>query len=164
MQESTTGSQGWHIAQWGLWGWIETILKIIGMAAGVWALLRTINVDYFITDTHIQPAAVVLMALLTVGMVFALIWRIIQREVISLIFAILNVIGHGSLLLALTRQPPQRVLPLIFCAFFVLGGLAKLRFLTATGYTEAGQSGRGMFAFSVAMVVVYVVLAVLLLV
>ncbi len=27
--------KGWHVANWGFWGWLETGLKLVGIAAGI---------------------------------------------------------------------------------------------------------------------------------
>lgn len=164
MQTSTSGTQGWHIAQWGFWGWIETILKLIGIGAGMLAFSGSLSDVPLVISGNPKLLAVLLVAALTLGMVVAFIWRIVQREIVSLVFSALNVLGHAGLLIALLRTPAEMTLPLIFSVFFVLGELAKYRFLTTTGYTEAGQSKAGMLRFSYVMMGTYAVLTIRLLI
>jgi hypothetical protein len=154
---ATTQSQGWHVANWGLWGWIETGLKLIGIGAGFLAFFGSSSATEMIVGGNPNLAAVILLALLTLGLFAAVFMRVMQKEIISLIFSILNVLGHAGILIALLRQPDQQTLPLIFAGFFVLGELAKQRFLAISGYTEAGQSGTAMLMFSRVVLAIYVV-------
>jgi hypothetical protein len=154
---ATTQSQGWHVANWGLWGWIETGLKLIGIGAGFLAFFGSSSAAEMIVGGNPNLAAVILLALLTLGLLAAVFMRVAQKEIISLIFSILNVLGHAGILIALLRTPDQQTLPLIFGVFFVLGELAKQRFLAISGYTEAGQSGSAMLMFSRVVLAIYVV-------
>lgn len=162
MQSST--SQGWHIANWGTWGWIETILKLIGIGAGMLAFFNSASDAPLVIGGNPKLIAVILVALMTAGMVLAIGLRFTQKEIISIVFSVLNALGHAGLLVALLRIPPDMTLPLVFSVFFVLGELAKYRFMSTTGYTELGQSQAGMVRFSLMMVGTYIVLTILLLI
>src|SRR5689334_15662531 len=103
-----TQAQGWHVAKWGLWGWIETGLKAVGIVAGIIAFFSSSSVSTLTIGGHPHLAAVILLALLTlltIGVVFI---RFTQREVISLIYSVFNFLGHAGLLIALLHVPPQR--------------------------------------------------------
>jgi hypothetical protein len=162
MQQTT--AQGWHIGDWGLWGWIETVIKLIGIGAGLVAGIRAMGSSGdFIIANNPHLAAVILVALLTLLCVGALFMRFQQQEVISFVFWALNLLGHIGVLVALLRLPGHRTLPLIFGGFIVLGEIAKQRFLAVSGYTEAGRSTGGMLNFSRVILGVYVLFIILVL-
>ena len=113
---------------------------------------------------HPHLAAVILLALLTLAALAQLAIRFTQRETISLVFAVLNLLGHLGLLFALLHVPDPRTLPLIFRR--LLGRsvkLIKLQFLRVTGYTEGGANTSAMLRTSVIMAVLYALFVIFLL-
>lgn len=163
MAQQAQTTQGWHVEKWGLWGWIETGLKLVGIVAGIVAFFTSSSVSTLTIGGHPHLAAVILLAvltLLTVGVIFL---RIRQREVISVVYSVLNFLGHAALLIAFLRVPDQRAYALIYAIFFALGELAKQRFLAVSGYTENGATTGSMVNFSRGLTAIYIVFIVLLL-
>jgi len=158
----TTQVQGWHTSEWGLWGWIETILKLIALGIGILAFFRTPAND-LVLGGNPHLAAVILLVLLSLAAVAQLGIRFQQRETISLIFAVLNLLGHLALLIALLRVMDSRALPVVFGGFYLLGQLTKLQFLRTSGYTEGGADERGMLRVAGAMTALYALFVVLVL-
>ncbi len=113
---------------------------------------------------HPHLAAVIVLALLTLAAIGQLAIRFGQQEVISLIFAVLNLLGTLGLLIALLKAPESLTLPLIYGGCYLLGQLTKLQFLRVTGYTEGGADTRGMLMVTGGLTLVYVVFMVLLVV
>ncbi len=159
-----TQTDGWHVARWGTWGWIETVLKLVGIAAGVVAFFQTTGTSDLVIGGHPHLAAVIVLAVLTLAAFGQLAFRFRQQEVISLIFAVLNLLGTLGLLIALLKAPESLTLPLIYGGGYVLGQLAKLVFLRISGYTEGGADTRGMLMVTGGLTVVYVVFMLLLVV
>ncbi|MEO8608771.1 MAG: hypothetical protein ABI690_12850 [Chloroflexota bacterium] len=156
-------TQGWHVAKWGLWGWIETGLKIVGIIAGIIAFLSSSSVSELTIGGHPHLAAVILLALLTlltVGVVFI---RVQQREIISVVYSVFNFLGHAALLIAFLRVPDQRTYAIILGVFYALGELSKQRFLAITGYTENGMALGSMVNFSRGLMAIYIVFVILVL-
>ena len=160
MQQQT--AKGWHVANWGFWGWLETGLKLVGIVAGYIAFFNSSAVATMTIGGSPRLAAIILVALLTLAMIAVIYMRITQKELISIGYSILNALGHISLLIALLRVPDQRTLPIIFAVMFVLGELAKQRFLAISGYVESGADTASMLKFSRVIMLVYIVLIVLL--
>lgn len=154
--EAQQQTSGWHIANWGFWGYLETAVKSIGILAGFIALLTVTSTASGSTPNYIAAGLVGLLLLITLA---ALAMRLQQREVISLIFAVANVIGHGGMLFFLLQAPETTTLALIFGAAFAAGEVIKLRFLSATGYTESGPGTSRIFVGS--LIALYSLLAIL---
>ena len=158
-----TQTQGWHVAKWGLWGWIETGLKAVGIVAGIIAFLSSSSVSELTIGGHPHLAAVILLALLTLltaGVVFI---RFTQREIVSVVYSIFNFLGHTGLLISLLHVPEQRRYAIILGVFYALGELSKQRFLAVSGYTEGGATYGSMVNFSRGLMAIYIVFVILVL-
>lgn len=163
MAESV-GSRGWHTANWGLWGWLETAAKLVGVVFGVVAFFQAMPGGSFILSGHPHLASVILLGLLTFVAVVVIPIRIQQREIISIAFAIANALGHLAVLFAILWKPTETTLPLLFGVAYVIGNLVKVRFLSITGYTENGASSGMMHTFTWSMVAFYAAYSILLLI
>lgn len=152
--------QGWHVANWGTWGWAETIVKLIGAAIGVIAFFQASGDDYSL-GSGLDTIAIIDFGLILLSAFALPPIRILQREVISIIYAILNLIGHLALMGALLREPSMSLLPFLFGLAYVAGELVKQRFLVVSGYTEQGQTTAAMLKFSRVVMVIYLVFAIL---
>ena len=108
--------------------------------------------------------AVLLLAFLTFIWTFTLTVRFQQREIISMIFGILNALGHAAVLIALLKMPLVTGMPIVFAIAYVIGEIIKRLFLTSTGYTESGRSASTMLMVSNVFIGVYVALLVFLLI
>ncbi len=161
--QANANTQGWHMAQWGTWGWAETILKLVSIAAGVVAFFCMTG-DLVVGGALAHVILLLLVLLLTLGSVFQLWIRWQQHETISFVFAVLNLLGHLGLLLALAHDPSPRTLPIIFGLFYLLGQLVKIQFLRVTGYTEGGANTVAMVRVTGVMAVLYALVAILVLV
>lgn len=157
-------SKKWHVANWGLLGWLETVVKLVGIGAASVGFIDSLSADKFILGDNPHLAAVILLLVFMPGLVVLLYWRFVQKEIISMAYTVLNVLGHVALLLGLLRQPDQEIYAVIFGATYVIGELVKQRFLATTGYTEAGQSLKGMVNFSRFLTAVYLLLVILVLI
>lgn len=163
LMQQETQAQGWHTSEWGAWGWLETILKLVALAAGVIAFFQSNAANPLVIGENPHLAALILLGLETLGAVGQLGIRFIQREIVSFAFAILNLLGHLGLLVALLRVPTDTTLFIIFGVFYALGQVVKVQFLRTSGYTEGGASSRGMVMVSWLMAAFYVAFVVLML-
>jgi hypothetical protein len=156
-------TQGWHVEKWGLWGWIETGLKVVGIIAGIIAFFSSSSVSTLTIGGHPHLAAVILLALLTLltaGVVFI---RFSQREIVSVVYSVFNFLGHAGLLIAFLRVPDQRTYAIVLGVFYALGELAKQRFLAVSGYTEGGSTSGSMINFSRGLMGIYILFVILVL-
>lgn len=163
MQSAAGIKQGWHIAKWGFWGWLETAVKAVGIGAGIVALFTALSAGGFTLDGNPRLAAVIAFGLLTLFTFFITLLRFRQREIVSIIFWCFNFLGHLGALLLLSA-PAQTTLPLILAVAFVAGELVKQRFLVLAGYTENGLSTGQIVNFSRGVMVFYLIVVVLLLI
>ncbi|GAB4516081.1 MAG: hypothetical protein OHK0046_20710 [Anaerolineae bacterium] len=155
---------GWHIRNWGAWGWLETAVKAIGIVAGLVALTQALSSDPSTVTGLANIAAIAILGLLTLAYAGVVFIRLSQREIASLIFAISNALGHLGMLLYLIRTPEPNMLPVVLGVAFIVGELVKQRFLTVTGFTENGLQSAQMVMFSRVVMGIYLIFTVLVLV
>jgi hypothetical protein len=160
--QTTTPTQGWHTAQWGTWGWLETIAKLVAIIAGFLALINRVPGNFMLGgNPHL--AAVIILGVLTALSVVQVVIRLGQREAISMAFAVLNLLGHIALLISIVQVPHHRLWPVLFGAFYVVGQLIKIQFLRISGYTEGGADTAGMVRVAGAMALLYALFTVFML-
>jgi len=157
---TTFRKQTWHIASWGTWGWIETGLKGIGILTTFIAFATFANQSIpEITFPHAIPAIfLAIQSLFMMGLLFA---RLAQREIFSITFAIFNVLGHIALVIAMLYADIFTPFPLIFAGVYILGELAKLQFLSTSGYTEFDNTPQAMRTVVFGMLSLYTLFGVL---
>lgn len=156
-----SSQKGWHVANWGLWGWIETALKLVTAGAGILAFLNSPPEAPLVFGENPELLAVLILAAGLLGVTVMVTFRFIQREIISIVFAILLWLGHAGMLIALLRLFGANSYGIVFALFYILGELAKQRFLAETGYTEGGLSSRNIRMGSALLIAVYTVLLIL---
>ena len=138
-------SASWHVQNWGVWGWAETILKLIGIAVAIWGFSNILPSFSPGLPLNTKLLAVIVLSLMTLMSLFIVSIRFGQREVISFGFAVLSAIGHISALLVLLQSAAQSSYPSFgFAVAYLLGEVVKIQFLRVTGYTESGRDQKAM--------------------
>lgn len=145
--------QQWHMTQWGVFGWIETILKLLGFGAGLVAFYISLSAPGFTLRSNPHLAAIVVLVGATLFSLVMVVLRFQQKEIISMIFAVLQALASLALLFALLRIVDVKGLALLFGLFFSLGQIVKLQFLRKTHYTELGMTREAMIRGCVGIIV-----------
>ncbi|GAB4569353.1 MAG: hypothetical protein Kow0077_01720 [Anaerolineae bacterium] len=131
---TTSHRASWHIAHWHWLAWLETLIKAIAFLFAIPAGLQALTDGAFAVPGGETLVQLVIMAILTLGLVVAIYDRIIEREIIALVFTVVNVLAHLSMVVTLLAS--QVTAPIIgFCGFMLLGDLVKLVFLATTDFT-----------------------------
>jgi hypothetical protein len=99
MNAETGTPTGFYVGQWGTWGWAETIVKLAGIVIAILGFLSTSPDSPLTLAGNPELGALILVALLTVVFVGVIGFRLMQREILSIGFAILQAAGFLALLL-----------------------------------------------------------------
>ncbi|MBK9124181.1 MAG: hypothetical protein IPM16_13835 [Chloroflexi bacterium] len=155
MSETT----GWRIINWGWLGWIETALKAVAIVASFVAVTRIPAGAAIELGGHPRLVALIVLGLLTVTDIAQVVLRLRLKDIISMVFAVFYLAAHAAMWVALAAAPAvAQPFAVVFCAFILLGDAVKLRFVTQTGYTEAGASNETVRNLVLFMLTVYTVL------
>ncbi len=149
-------SKRWHIAQWGTLGWIETGIKLVALAIGIWAGAAALVRGGLALPAGAPLAQLIVMALMALGLVAAIGDRLIERESIAMGFVILNNLGHWGMVAYLAASPTSGLPLLAFAGLMLAGDLVKLYFLATTKFTVRGLPRWILFALTGAYVAGYV--------
>lgn len=129
-----SGRDGWHVADWGPWGWAETAVKLVAITIAVVAALAdaraAVPADHRLTYWLVVAAAV--------GYLFAVVDRLQDREIVAMGFVFAMIVGHWALVLAMGRSAddngdwPATVVRSVL-GLLLLGDLIKIGYFVATG-------------------------------
>ena len=185
MASTTASPKQWHVGNWTGLGWLETGIKlvahVVAFIALIWAIKETnFRLGIVLSDFRfwggVYDLRAIILAVMALGLTFAIADRYLEKETIAMIFVISNVIVHWGMVFALWRQPhnpylslinyqPQFLLPWqllpIFAALMLLGDLVKVVFLIRTKFTVRGYSPRVLIYLTSGFVVGYALLLVL---
>lgn len=145
----------WHVARWGALGWIETGIKSAAFLCAYVALASSITTGWS-TPNGIRTVELVLVGIATLGLVAAIGDRVLEREIVSMVFVCFNNLAHLTLLASLvTASGPGRLLT-AFALLMTCGELVKIRFLRSTGFTVRNTPASIVIGLTTAYAMVYV--------
>lgn len=120
------------MGDWGLLGWLETAIKWAALSLGIGALVGTLG-DRADGPSGARLAQVVILAVLTAGLVAGIADRLIDREIVGIVFVPAMAAGHLCMAVALARAEIDEAL-VVFCALMLAGEAVKLAFLATSGF------------------------------
>lgn len=148
----------WHVARWGPLGWIETGVKSLAFLCAYVALVTSISTGWS-TPRGVRVAELVLVGIATVGLLAAIGDRLLEREIVAMVFVCFNNLAHLALLASLvTTDGPGRLLT-AFAVLMLCSELVKIRFLYSTGFTVRNTPASTVIALTAAYALVYALAA-----
>ncbi len=130
----TNPGNGWFVARMGPWEWLETLLKSVAIAGALWGL-STALADGFRLSLDGRLPQIMLLGLASLGTLAAVVERLATREVISMVFVLLNNVGHWGMTAAFVGAPDHSAPVLVYCSAMLAGDVVKLYFFWRTGFT-----------------------------
>jgi hypothetical protein len=122
-------SRRWHVAPWPPLAWLETAIKAVALVIGFVALVGALSRGAFALPAGLRLGQLVVLGILSLGLVAAIFDRLLERELVAMIFVVVNNLGHWGMVLALASEPGPGPLLVAFCALMLIGDLVKLLFL-----------------------------------
>lgn len=154
-------SNKWHIAQWPPLAWIETAIKALALVIGIVALVGALSQGAFAMPAGLRLAQFIVLAFLSLGLVTAIFDRLIEREVVAMIFVVFNNLGHWGMVAALASQPGPGSLLVAFCALMLMGDLVKLIFLKVHDFQVRDTPRAALFGLTSVYIVGYAIVLIL---
>ena len=153
--------KGWHVAQWPPLAWLETGFKLAAIVVGVIALAGALSDGAWELPGGWRLAQLGVLAFLAVGLLVAILDRLAEREVVAMVFVILNNLGHWGMVAALASAPgPGGWLP-AFAGLMLAGDLVKLVFLKVHQFSVRDTPRAVVYGLTLAYVVGYGVILLL---
>ncbi len=151
-------SKQWHIGDWSALGWLETGIKLIAFIAAILALINALSNETFSAPSGVRLIQVIVLAVLSLGLTVGIVDRYSQREIIAMIFILINNLAHWGMVYALLTVPGPGNLILVFTALMILGDLVKIFWLYVSGYTQNGYPQSILYGLTGTFVVGYLII------
>ena len=155
-----TDKKVWHVASWPLLAWAETAVKGVALFIAIITFFQAWAVGNFSWPSGIRLAQFIVLGILSLGLLVAIVDRYLEREIIAILFVMLNNVGHWGVLLALTTNLAS--LPLLaFAGLMLLGDLIKLQFLRVHNFIVRDTPPAILYGLTTFYVIGYSVLLIL---
>lgn len=128
MGSSTVRQRRWHVTVWPPLVWLETAIRVVALAIVMLAFMDVAGDGVIGLPGGVRLAQWVILVVLALGLAAAIGERLIEREVFSILFVILNTVGHWLMVLAVVLGDFSHLLAL-FAALMLAGDLVKLLFI-----------------------------------
>ncbi len=151
----------WHVADWSTLGWLETGIKLLAHIAAIVALINALSSGIITAPTGTRLVQVIVLALLSLGLLGAILDRYMGREIIAMVFVLINNVAHWGMVYALLTTPGPGGLLLIFAGLMLLGDLVKEYWLYTSKFTQYGLSTKVMMSLTGVFVVGYAIILIL---
>ena len=102
-----------------------------------------------------------IMRVMAIGLAIAILDRLQQREVVSIVFVVFNDLAHWGMYFALASSIASVAGVIAYCALMMAGDIAKIAFFATTDYTVRGIPKPLLLGGVAAFVVAYAVVLVL---
>lgn len=128
-------NKNWHVQNWHLLGWIETVVKTGAIIIGIYAFLQAIKSDIFLSWSELPKIQLIILILLSLGILLAIYDRYQKKDIVSMIFVLFNNWGHWGLVYAIFKGV-NLIYLFYFALFMLIGDLVKIVFLKKYNYSE----------------------------
>jgi len=125
----------WHIENWHLLGWLETIIKSLAILIGIYAFFLGIKQPKVLNIDSLPYIQLVIFLILSIGLLVAIVNRYQKKDIISMIFILINNWGHWGLLYAMIKGVNIKFL-YSFVLLMLAGDIVKIVFLKKHNYSE----------------------------
>lgn len=153
---TATTERSWHIGDYHPLAWAETAVKALAFVVAYVAFVHALDRGLH-SPSRVRIAELALLGLAEVGILLAIVDRVLERELIAVGFVVLNNAAHASMLYALLAIPGPGGLLSLFCAFMLGGEVIKLRWLHKERPTLRQIGLMAAQAFVVAYAAIYLI-------
>ena len=158
MSHSRVSPRSWHVARWPILAWLETIIKLAALTIGISAGISALTAADFAIPAGLQLVQFIILIILSLGLIAAIFDRIADREIVAMIFVVVNNLGHWGMVLGLAAGSERL---LMFAGLMLLGDLVKLWFIRVNSFTVREFSPRVLYALTLFYVGGYTMLILL---
>ena len=154
-------TKSWHVAKWPPLAWLETLIKLVALGIGMGTAVSALANPNFALPTGPRLAQFVLLIILSLGLVAAIFDRLADREIIAMVFVVLNNLGHWDMVLAQSAATDLGNAIWLFAGLMLLGDLVKIWFIKANNFTVRDFPQRTLYILTAVYVVGYAIILLL---
>jgi len=121
--------KNWYVARWPFLAWLETVIKLVALGIGIAAFVRSVSLGGLMLPVGIQLVQFIGLGFLSLGLLVAISSRLKEREIVAMVFVIINNLGHWGMTISLASKYPVHNSLLAFCSLMLIGDLVKIVFI-----------------------------------
>ena len=131
--------KSWHVGQWPALAWLETMIKLAALFIGIITGINTLGGSNFTFPGGWSLVQWIILIILALGLLAAIFDRIADKEIVAMVFVVINNLGHWGMILGILGASAA-LLPW-FAGLMLLGDLVKVVFIRVHKFTvrEYGQ-------------------------
>lgn len=149
--------RNWRVAPWPRLAWLQMGIKLAAIVIGVVALAQALAEGRFGLSADLRLVQLGALGLRSIGLL-AILWdRCLEREVLSLVFVLLNILGHAGMIVALTTRPGPGWLLLAFAVVMLAGEALNLALLRIEDLRIRNTPRAALFGLVSCYIVCYLV-------
>ena len=148
-----TSQKSWHISHWPPLAWLETIIKLIAIGLGISAMIQAFGAGSIDLPSGLELIQLAILVLLSLGLLVAIFDRFSDREIISMIFVVLNNLGHWGMVVALVTAVGAPLA--LFAGLMLLGDLVKIAFIRRYSFTVRDYSSSMLYGLTAIYILGY---------
>lgn len=134
MNEKAIPPRQWYFANYPALAWVETVIKAAAMVVGIVALFISLAKGSFALPAGYRFAELIVMTILSTGLVAAIFDRLIEREIVAMVFVIFNNLAHWGIVASLVFLQEANPYLVPFCALMAIGDMVKTIFIKAHSF------------------------------
>jgi hypothetical protein len=161
MNDTAISARQWYVAKYPALGWMETFVKLIAIVLGIMALVTSITKGSAVWPSGLRLLEFAIMAFLAIGLFAAIFDRLIEREIVAMIFVLFNNLAHWGMAASLIYLPNDNPYLFPFCALMTLGDMVKTIFIKAHSFQVRNIPQIMLFGLTAAYIVGYLVILIL---
>ena len=158
---STSPSRSWHVDSWPTLALLETLLKLAALVIGIVAGVRAVITPDFQLAQGWQLTQFIILLLLSLGLLAAIGDRWTDKEIVAMVFVVINNLGHWGMLVTLVVVPWPANTLLLFAGLMLLGDLVKLLFIRVHQFTVRAYPSSLLIGLTLFYVVGYLLIIVI---
>lgn len=135
---------------------METAVKVVAWGVGIDALVRVGGGSPDFGTGRVAQIAI--LGVLCLGLLAAIVDRLVNREIVAMVFVILNNLGHMAMLTALLVHAGTDGHLVLFASLMLTGDVIKIVFLKTSDFTVRDTPRAVLFGLTLGYVVGYAAL------
>ncbi|MFW6102689.1 MAG: hypothetical protein ACOC7M_00180 [Chloroflexota bacterium] len=137
-QDYHGGATTWYVAPMSTLEKLETGLKVVAMVIAFVTFATTFEADGLARPAGAAGTQSRILMWMAIALAVAVLDRLQQREVVSIVFVVFNDLAHWAMYLSLMNGLATGLPVLLYAGFMTAGDIAKMVFFATSGYTVRG--------------------------
>ncbi len=155
VSQEKTAARRWHIAQWPPLAWLETVIKLAALATGIAAFINGVMTGDFALPDGLRLVQWVILVVLSLGLLAAIADRFLDREIVAMVFVVVNNAGHWGMVVALLSGADTGRALVAFAGLMLAGDLVKLVFIWRHQFSVRDVPRRVLYGLTLGYVAGY---------